>query len=261
LLGAASRQYIPLYANINRRTVDRSPDGFAASARIAVERGFSTIKIAPFDGVAPGSSADVTKGIARVEAVRAEIGPSRTLLVDCHWRFDEENARVALGRLAEIGISWFECPLPEVPESFDSLRRLRAAANANRIRLAGAETETGVDGFRPFVEGGLYDVIMPDVKYAGGLAEMRKIADFAAAHGVDVSPHNPSGPICHVASLQFCAALERETMLEHQFDESPVFFEIIDGALPTPIAGNASLPQANGLGISLREDQLARPKA
>jgi hypothetical protein len=40
--------------------------------------------------------------------------------------------------------------------------------------------------------------MMPDVKYAGGLAEMLRIGAALAAHGVEVSPHNPSGPVSHV---------------------------------------------------------------
>lgn len=43
---------VPLYANINRATVDRSPAGFAANAAQAVKDGFQIVKLAPFDEVA-----------------------------------------------------------------------------------------------------------------------------------------------------------------------------------------------------------------
>ena len=52
-LGGILRDRIGLYANINRRTRDRSPRGMAASARAARAAGFEAIKIAPFDEVRP----------------------------------------------------------------------------------------------------------------------------------------------------------------------------------------------------------------
>jgi galactonate dehydratase len=256
LLGGSTRNAVPLYANINRRTTDRSPAGFAASAQKAVADGFSTIKIAPFDDVAPGSDAGIAAGIARAAAARAAIGPARKLYVDCHWRLDLPHARIALDELARLGVAWFECPLPEIPENFAALRTLRSHANDLGVVLAGAETETGLVGFRPYLEREIYDVIMPDVKYVGGLAELRRIAEFAAARGIAVAPHNPSGPISHAVSLHASAGLPGFTILEHQYDESSNFFSIVAGDLPRPIDGASTLPTASGLGIALDSGQL-----
>ena len=50
LTGGSLRNELPLYANINRATSVRSPEGFAESARHAVADGFQAIKAAPFDG-------------------------------------------------------------------------------------------------------------------------------------------------------------------------------------------------------------------
>jgi galactonate dehydratase len=85
-----ARRGIPLYANINRRTLDRSPAGFAASARDAIAAGHEAIKIAPFDEAtaearnAGGLYAALIPGLQRIEAVRAVIGSGRRLMVDCH---------------------------------------------------------------------------------------------------------------------------------------------------------------------------------
>ncbi|MCA3263707.1 MAG: mandelate racemase/muconate lactonizing enzyme family protein [Telmatospirillum sp.] len=257
MLGASARSQVPLYANINRRTLARTPEGFAASAQKAMADGFGTFKIAPFDGVSPGSAAGIAHGIACATAVRDAIGPARALYVDCHWRFDETNAVDALDALAEIGIGWFECPLPERSENFAALGRLRARANARGILLAGCETETALAGFMPYIERGLYDVLMPDVKYAGGLAEMARISDCAARHGVAIAPHNPSGPISHAYSLHLGATLAGFSTLEHQYDETPAFFDIATGDLPRPANGTSRLPGTAGLGVGLDPDVLA----
>jgi galactonate dehydratase len=257
LLGNVARSGIPIYANVNRRTLDRTPAGFAASATKAIRRGFGTVKIAPFDGMRPGWMDGLDAGIARVAAVKAAIGTGRKLFVDCHWRFDEAGAARALDALAEIGIDWFECPIQEVPANASALRRLRARANAIGALLAGCETEIGLDGFRPYIDSGAYDVIMPDAKYAGGLAEFIRIAGYAAARGVGVAPHNPSGPICHAASLQLCAVVDGFRILEHQFDESPLFDDLVVEALPAVDGGIARAPAGHGLGVSLNEALLA----
>ena len=53
LTGGSLRRELPAYANINRATSDRTPEGFAANARQAVDDGFRAIKAAPFDGFPP----------------------------------------------------------------------------------------------------------------------------------------------------------------------------------------------------------------
>lgn len=260
LLGAPQREAVGLYANINRGTLDRSPAGFAARAREAVGRGFGAIKIAPFDGVQPHivDKALIEAGIARIAASREAIGPGVHLMVDCHWRFSEQAAADVLRELEPLRLYWFECPIPETAENFPALRRLRARANATGVRLAGCETMIGRAGFQPFFEAGVYDVVMPDVKYAGGLRELLRIGRDAARHGVACSPHNPTGPIAHAHSLHLSAHLPQFPFLEFQYGESELFFDFVSGALPDPNSGRSELPRGAGLGLGLGGEALGR---
>ena len=262
-LGGAKRVTVPLYANINRRTKDRSPAGFAQSARDALLAGFDSLKIAPFDEVTTESCASgqgiaaMRAGVARIAAVRDAMGPARRLMVDCHWRFDEATTSRLIEAVAEYDLHWIECPVPEVTAAIPSLVRLRDRAASHGIRLAGMEQGIGLASFRPFCEAGCYDVMMPDVKYVGGLREMLRCADEFARHGIEISPHNPSGPIAHAASLHASAAMSAFDMLELQFDESPLFHALVGGALPDVTGGASAVPEAPGLGVRLGEDALA----
>jgi galactonate dehydratase len=80
----------------------------------------------------------------------------------------------------------------------------------------------------------------------------------AAAHGVTVAPHNPTGPIATAASVQLCAGMKNFRILELQWGE-------VDwrSALVRPAErfqnGTISVPDAPGLGITLNEE-LAREK-
>jgi galactonate dehydratase len=256
-LGEPLRTRIDLYANINRGTRDRSPAGFAARAIEAVMSGFDAIKIAPFDDVQPEDTdkTDAAKklwlGLGRIAAVREAVGPQVRLLVDCHWRLTEASAHDVLREVESLKLYWLECPVLEEIANFPALRRLRSRANAMGVRLAGCEMMIGRQGFQPFLDAGVYDVIMPDVKYAGGVRELGRIAQAAASQGVACSPHNPSGPIAHAHSLHVSAHLPLLPFLEIQYGESPLFFDFIDGSFPHPRLGHSDLPHRTGLGVGL----------
>ncbi len=255
-LGRAERDQIAIYANINRSTLDRSPEGMAINARRALARGHNAIKIAPFDEVRPTMGRrEMTDamdlGLARIAAVRDAIGDQR-LMVDCHWRFDVAGAGMLIDACAPLNLYWIECPILETEAGIPELVLLRGRANAAGMRLAGLETAILREGFAPYLAAGAYDVMMPDVKYCGGPHEMLAISADMARHGVAFSPHNPSGPICHMHSVHICATLPQEELLETQFNETPMFDSLVDHAMPQPIGGRITLPMTMaGLGLSL----------
>ena len=115
--GPAAPSPVEVYANVNRSMLpddegprDRSPAAFAEAARAALDAGFRAVKCAPFDEArAPfaheGLPEEVRPGLARVAAVRAEIGPDVPLYVDCHRRFSLDAA-LALERSC---VRWAWC--------------------------------------------------------------------------------------------------------------------------------------------------------
>jgi galactonate dehydratase len=257
LFGDAARTSVEIYANINRATQPRTTQGFAQCAAVAVASGYSAIKLAPFDGVLPSNaetdagSALIAAGVSRVQAVREAVGFDVKVMVDCHWRLTPNTARRALDELRDVQLHWLECPISEQPQWHADIRAIRDYANAHGVRLAGAEMQSEVEGFRPFIEGGLYDTIMPDVKYCGGVGPLLRIADLAAKHNVQSAPHNPTGPICNFASLQACIAGAGCDFLELQVGESELFVSAVHGSVPTFERGGYKMPDAAGLGASV----------
>jgi galactonate dehydratase len=254
-LGGALRDPVRLYANINRGAHPRSPDGFAGAARRAVADGFRALKLAPFeplvweDGFCETNRAAYAEGLARIAAVREAVGPDIEVMVDAHWRFSPGGAAGLVEDLAEFRLYWLECPVAEANRA--EIRRLRGMANDRGMRLAGAESLAGLGAYRPLVETGCYDVLMPDVKHAGGLEEIRRIAALAQTAGVEIAPHNPTGPVCHAHSVHLCAVIPNFLFLEVQFGETEAFFDMVEGASLRFQQGAAPLPQAPGLGVGL----------
>ncbi len=247
------RDRVGLYANINRRTWNRSPEGFTESARIALDAGFHAIKMAPFDEVTPDNASLQTAapGLARIAAVRAMLPDHVALYIDCHWRFTPPVAAELVAPLRECQVAWYECPLVDEADNIPALRVLHHKANAAGMVLVGLEKGVGSDIFETFARGGAYDVMMPDIKYIGGLQAMMRTGEVLRRHGVTISPHNPTGPICHAASLAICGALETTGLLELQYDETPYFDRLVGGVLEAPQAGTVAVPGGSGLGVAL----------
>ena len=258
LFGGKVRDSLRVYANINRATSPRTPDGFAAAARRAVGDGFRAVKAAPFDGFpAPGSppgeiAAAVDAGIAAVVAMRETVGTDIDIMIDCHSFFDVERAVSVARRLEPQRLTWYEEPV--APERVDETLAIK-----NRIRqpMSGGEVLFGVAGFAPLVQRHAVDVIMPDVKHCGGLLELTRIAAAADAAGVMVSPHNPSGPISMAASVQVAAGMRNFNVLELQYGEAPW-----RGELLTPPErfekGQIVVPARPGFGVALNEAAIGR---
>ncbi len=256
LFGGKLRDELSVYANINRTTTDRSPDGFAANARHAVNEGFGAIKAAPFDGFPPLSAPreEVERatelGIACVESMRAAIGPDVKLKIDCHSNFSRALSIDVARRLEPQKLSWYEEPV--APERLDDTKAIHEAIPQ---RLAGGEVLFGVEGFAPLCQAGAIDVIMPDVKYCGGILEGRRIATVAELHDVAVSPHNPSGPVATAASVQLCAGMANFDILEYQWNEVPWSGDLIDPPEQF-MSGTIAVPRRPGFGIELNEQMV-----
>lgn len=261
LLGGAVRRRIMVYANINRGTLDRSPRGFAEQALKAVACGYTYIKISPFDEMRKGEAGRMETGIERIIAVKDAVGPDVNIMIDCHECFNEFNAIGMLKKVAALDLFWVESPIPEKPLRIQGFMRLRKQADDLGIRFAGLEKGMGLDVFMPYLQNGIYDIIMPDVKYCGGIQAARNIASVADIHGVNVSPHNPTGPVAHMASMHLAATLRNLTLLELQFDESPLFSKLAAASMPQVKDGFLDLPQGPGLGIALSQETLAQLNA
>lgn len=251
LLGGALRHRIRLYANINRHVRGRSPEGFAEAARQAVAEGFTALKLAPFDELAErshirtGPKAAWRAGVERVRAVRRAIGDEIELAVDCHSRMEQSEAIIVGQALADCNLFWYEEPVHHsLPDE------LAAVTRAVPMPTASAESLFGVEEFRPFFERHVVDVIMPDVKHAGGLLESKNIAEAARMNQLLVAPHNPSGPVASVASAHLCATLRNFYILEYAWGEVDWRAQLLEPAEPL-VDGHLLLSDAPGLGHRL----------
>jgi len=191
--------------------------------------------------------------IARVAAVRRALGPKAKLMVDvnCAW---SPSFAIEMGRALEpYKPYWIEEPV--ATDDIDGSARV---AEALATPIAGYETEVGLYGFRELITRGAVDIVQPDLAWAGGFSECRRIAALAQAHHLMVAPHAFAGAVLLAASLHFTASIPNGLALE--FDQNPNALR--DELLKEPIHidndGMIRLPERAGLGIELDRGALER---
>jgi galactonate dehydratase len=255
LLGGKLRDSVRNYANINRSTEDRTPAGFAAMAEKAVAAGFDAVKLAPFDGM-PARLTDSVKleeftklGLDCAAAVREVIGPERDLLIDVHSHYDLEHGRDLARRFEPLNLFWLEEATPAQP-----IEWLATINREAKMPTAGGETIYGVRGFYPYIAAGAVDIVMPDVKYCGGVLELKKIAALAEGAGLLVAPHGPASPVGNVVASHVCATLPNFHILEFSYGEVPWRAEVIDPPESVLKGGYLALTGRPGYGIELKRE-------
>ncbi len=247
LWGGALRDRVPCYANVNRALRDRTPEAFARAAAGAVADGFTAVKVAPFDGVTPAAfgPAAYARGLERIAAVRAAIGPATALMVDCHSRFAPAAAPQLARDLEGFDLSWLEEPFrfEDAAEGYPALRALTP------VPFAAGEHEADLGRFARLLAAGVR-YLMPDVKHCGGLWQALRVAALAEAHGAVLTPHNPSGPVSQAASVHVCAVVPNAGPLEFPWGEVPWRGDLVRPAEHVE-GGALPVPSAPGLGATL----------
>ncbi|MDD9890540.1 MAG: mandelate racemase/muconate lactonizing enzyme family protein [Gammaproteobacteria bacterium] len=253
LLGGQLHSDLPVYANINRATTNRGPEGFAENAERAVADGFRAIKAAPFDGFpaldSPAEEIQAARelGIECVYAMRERVGDDIAIKIDAHSFFDTDLSIDVAAELEAANLSWYEEPV--APTQTENTKTIHDAISQV---LAGGEFLFGTEGFRPLCEQQAVDIIMPDVKHCGGMWEAVKISALAESYDIKVSPHNPSGPVSTAASVALCAALPNFDILEYQWGE-----QLWRSSLTEPNEafqnGSIAVSDRPGYGIALNE--------
>lgn len=265
LLGGKVHDRVKVYANINRATNEWDSNGrrpahaFQYNAEQALELGFKAIKLAPFDDMKPLPShvhqikADIDHAVGCIAAVRKTVGSDIDLLVDVHSHLDKSLGIEVAKRLEPFNLFWFEEPVD--PGRY--VRETRAITDTTHIKTAGGESIFGREGFFPLIREKALDILMPDVKHCGGIQELRFIAAQAETAGIQIAPHNPSGPVATAASVQTVAGMPNFAMLELAYGEVAWRSQLI---YPEEefLDGHISISDRPGIGHSLDQTLVSR---
>jgi galactonate dehydratase len=250
LLGGRARDRVQLYQHVHGET----PAEHAEAARQAVAEGFEVLKTSPKQ---PFRRVDTPAAIRRTAetlgAIREAVGDDVAVGVDFHGRVAKPTAKRLAAALEPHDPMFYEEPV--LPEHNEALGPLAAHTT---VPIATGERMFSRWEFKPLLESGAADVLQPDVSHAGGITEVKKIADMAEAYDVALAPHCPLGPVALAACLQVdaCApnALVQEQVVHRgefpDWVDNPTLFDYEAG-------GYLPVPDGPGLGVEIDEDALA----
>jgi galactonate dehydratase len=233
-------------------------DAWRALASNARTRGFTDIKF-DADYTATDVPSDMwnrsiplpqlNRFVERLTAVREAAGPDMEISLDCHNQYDAESAIRLAQALAHPRLKWLEDPTTALQT--DAMVRVRSVSP---IPICGGEWYTA-DQFRELIDAGGCDIVHPDVLFAGGLSETRRIADYAELHGIPLALHNNSSAVGVVASAHVAAATRNFIGLEYHFFDAKWIGDILQrGGRPLFEDGHIVLDDTPGLGGELNED-------
>ena len=222
----------------------RTPEAFRDFAGKTLARGWTAVKwTLPLEGT---ESERIQKSVREVEAVRKAVGDQLDIGLEAAETFSPRSAIQFAKALEPYHPLFLEEPtLRENPAG------LGEVAAKSPVPIATGEGLLSRFEFRPLLEARGAAIIQPDVIHAGGITEIRKIANLAETYGVEIAPHQCSGPVAHVASLAAMSVCRNFLIQEWEAEDDKVFQELTNGTYPTQSGGTIRLPEAPGLGITV----------
>lgn len=250
--GGKMREKVRMYANAWFVRA-REPEEFAEKAKQTVALGIKALKWDPFGAshmtITPEQ---MDKSVHNVAAVREAVGSNVELLIECHGRFNPSTAVEISKEMAQFKVKFMEEPCP--PDNIDSTAWVR---DHSAVPIAAGERCYGKYAVQEMLSKNAVDFLQPDVFHVGGLLEGKKTAAMAEARHMNVSFHNPSGPISNAAILQLAATVPNfeihEIMLtDGKFRKALTTEEVVfeDGYI--------MIPDKPGLGIDVNVEEILK---
>lgn len=285
LLGGRNRDRVPCYNTcVSSGKYDDYDDvinGRAGEvARDLLRQGVSAMKIWPFDQFGPtlagpakprepvvvwgGKTAagllghalaaeEIKQGTAIVEAIRRAVGDKMRIAIEGHSRWDLPTAIRIARALEPYEVMWLEEIMP--PDNVEAYVRLKAAV---KVPICQSERVFTRFGFRTWIEKNAADIIMPDLSWAGGLTEGRKIASLADTYYLPVTCHDCIGPVALRAAVHLMLHIPNALIMETVRGYLEGWYNDVVIDRMRIADGHISLPQTPGLGTRLHDDFASR---
>jgi mannonate dehydratase len=273
LLGGKSREGVMVYAHANGKDIDhalediakhrdlgyraiRVQSGFLGSATYGVAKGPGGYE--PAERGLPSEYEWATEPYLRhvpklFARVRQAFGEELHLLHDCHHRLTPIEAARLGKELEPFHLFWLEDPTPaELQEGFKVIREHTTTP------IAVGEVFNSIWDAHDLIRNQWIDYIRMTLVHAGGITQMKKVADFAELYHVRTGCHGATdlSPVCMAAALHFDTAVHNFGIQEHM-----PHTEETDAVFPHNYSFKDGLMfpgDAAGLGVELDEELAAR---
>ena len=250
LLGGAVRDRIRVYAHWGIGSM--SDEGLGAARErldfLQSKGNYSAFKSGPggkWRGHEPPAVIDAF--VERAYAMREMVGPDVELAFDFHGKMTPALAIEVCNEIKGMRPMFVEEPVPQ--ENVDALKLV-----SDRVPFPIATGERLLTRweFRDVIEKQAVAYLQPDTSHAGGITELKKIANMAEVYYIHIAPHCAIGPVAFSASLHVDAVVPN-FLIQEQIDVglgAGLFkdeWQVIDGHI--------ELPTKSGLGFEIDEKE------
>lgn len=254
LLGGRKRERIPLYIANNHR--HRSPEESLERIIASVEA--IDAKAVKFKLGGRMKRVDLIESRTErlIPMVAEALGDRCTLYADANSSYVDVKQAIAIGKQLEAhNFAFYEEPCP-----FDYLEPTKQVADALDIPIAWGEQESSQWRFKWMIDNGGTQLPQPDIFYYGGLIRSLRVAQMAAEHGLDCTPHISSVGLgfLYMGIFATCCpnlgAFQEFKGIKHRFpwESNGPKIVIKDGAM--------TAPGGVGIGVNFDPDYLAKAR-
>lgn len=168
LFGGKMRDSVPIL----RILAIKTPDEMAAQARKLVDQGYRYLKIKVHG--------EVDLDVARVRAIRKNVGDDVHLTIDANQAYTVKNAIIAIGRMADYNIDLVEQPVPA--EDFEGLALVTRTVP---VKVEADEAAGSLAEIYQLVTKRAVDAVSLKIPKLGGLRNTIAAARLCEQAGVD----------------------------------------------------------------------------
>ncbi|RJU36582.1 MULTISPECIES: mandelate racemase/muconate lactonizing enzyme family protein [Acidaminococcus] len=185
----------------------------------------------------------------RIKLAKSLLGKGK-LIVDTNASWSASKTVQMGPELLDMGVSVIEEPIPF--EDIHGYQHIKQSIP--KLLVAGCETQQGLPYFSHMIESDCLDIVQPDVGWAGGISEVKKIGNAAQAAGKSISLHCFGSAVLFAASLQVASAMGNTIAMESEENPNPLKEKLLKTNFETDHAMNFKVPDDPGLGIELNWD-------
>ena len=241
-LGGSSAPTVPAYASGGYYADGKGLEDLAEEIASYVAMGFNSVKIKAGAGT-------LREEEQRTATVREVIGPDRLLMLDMYMAWNDlETALSYVEMYQQFKPYWIEDPF--LPDDIENYARL-----AERIPqpVATGEFYYELSAFQAVVERKAASILQAEAPRCGGVTGWNRIATFAAAHDVVMSPD-----WFHQIHVHLVSAIPNGLFVEYFPDDTVFNFGwLVDHPLEVR-DGSLVLPERPGLGFDFLEEAVGR---
>jgi L-alanine-DL-glutamate epimerase-like enolase superfamily enzyme len=258
LLGNKQRDRLLIYCDT---TGHPDPKIYGSRMKLRQQQGFQFFKMDLYTSmVADRKDAVDARGVATdlglkymceiIQGVRDGIGWQAPLAADHFGRLTVKDAIRYARAFEPYHLAWAEDFISPMDwRGFKQITESSSTPTLTGEALFGLE-----EGYKALIDNKAVDYVHPDVTCSGGMLECKRIADYAAANGVQAAVHMANSPVGQLASAHFAATMSNFMVLEYHAVDIPWWQDLVTGVhKPLIENGYEAVPDTPGLGIELNE--------